>query len=155
MPSRATCIAEQNCLSSPTPIASGSLMDLPSLTITDRRTPRSSHTSDIPSPLSVVPNPPSTTMLSRPMPLPISRPTDHCGPRGIVLIKTDRISHGGLPSRHEFAGAMDAYLAALSSKKLPKALITQVLYEEIAYTLKREKNNLPGIGTPQFRFWCR
>ncbi|ELU41016.1 zf-H2C2 domain-containing protein [Rhizoctonia solani AG-1 IA] len=60
-----------------------------------------------------------------------------------------------LPSRHEFTKAVDRYLSALSSKKISKALITQQLYEDIIFNLKCEKNNLPGIGTPQFRFWCR
>ncbi|CAE6408944.1 unnamed protein product [Rhizoctonia solani] len=64
------------------------------------------------------------------------------------------VSHN-LPSRPEFTKAVDRYLSALSSKKISKALITQQLYEDIIFNLKCEKNNRPGIGTPQFRFWCR
>ncbi|CAE7068452.1 unnamed protein product [Rhizoctonia solani] len=74
---------------------------------------------------------------------------------GGPLAKDTRTNHGELPSRHEFTAAIDAYLSALSSKKLPKALITQQLYEDIIFNLRREKGGLPGIGTPQFRFWCR
>ncbi|CAE6425508.1 unnamed protein product [Rhizoctonia solani] len=74
---------------------------------------------------------------------------------GSLLAKEARANHRGLPSRHEFMAAIDAYLSALSSKKLPKALITQSLYEDVIFNLRREKDNLPGIGTPQFRFWCR
>lgn len=76
-------------------------------------------------------------------------------PRGIVLTKANQIKHDGLPSRHEFSSAIDVYLSALSSKKLPKALITEELYSDIVFTLKREKGSLAGIRTPQFRFWCR
>ncbi|KAL5634632.1 hypothetical protein ACGC1H_002620 [Rhizoctonia solani] len=74
---------------------------------------------------------------------------------GTVLAKETRVKHRELPSRHEFMAAIDAYLSALSSKKLPKALITQSLYEDVIFNLRREKDGLPGIGTPQFRFWCR
>ncbi|CCO31722.1 hypothetical protein BN14_05771 [Rhizoctonia solani AG-1 IB] len=69
-------------------------------------------------------------------------------------IRFGTVSHN-LPSRHEFTKAVDRYLSALSSKKISKALITQQLYEDIIFNLKCEKNNRPGIGTPQFRFWCR
>ncbi|CAE6414247.1 unnamed protein product [Rhizoctonia solani] len=90
-----------------------------------------------------------------------SKSTSNQGPIHIVaaedipLAKETRANYGGLPSRHEFTAAIDAYLSALSSKKLSKALITQQLYEDIIFNLRREKVSLPGIGTPQFRFWCR
>ncbi|CAE6417623.1 unnamed protein product [Rhizoctonia solani] len=72
-----------------------------------------------------------------------------------LLAKEPRTNHSGLPSRHEFTAAIDTYLSALSLKKRPKALVTQQLYEDIIFNLKCEKDSLPGIGTPQFRFWCR
>ncbi|KAB5593972.1 hypothetical protein CTheo_2573 [Ceratobasidium theobromae] len=75
-------------------------------------------------------------------------------PQGVAPTKAMPV-HQSLPSRQEFTGVMDAYLAALSPKKLSKALITQQLYDEIVSTLRREKDNLGGVGTPQFRFWCR
>ncbi|KDN48619.1 hypothetical protein RSAG8_02606, partial [Rhizoctonia solani AG-8 WAC10335] len=90
-----------------------------------------------------------------------SKSASNQGPIHIVaaedtpLAKETRANYGGLPSRHEFTAAIDAYLSALSSKKLSKALITQQLYEDIIFNLRREKDSLPGIGTPQFRFWCR
>ncbi|KAH7341452.1 hypothetical protein B0J17DRAFT_261035 [Rhizoctonia solani] len=82
---------------------------------------------------------------------PIYNTTAECP----LLAKEPRTNHGDLPSRHEFTAAIDAYLSALSWKKRPKALVTQQLYEDIIFNLKCEKDSLPGIGTPQFRFWCR